>query len=71
MFSVGLCGHFALDILLEILLNKSIFETNVPEQNITKNIQMSDLTPITKIVSGLNMICYSFTQMYTSFNICY
>ena len=40
MFSLGLCGHFALGTLLEAWRKESVFETNVQDRNIDTHAQI-------------------------------
>ena len=58
--SPGLCGHFALSTLSKTYLKDAVFEINVQDQNIVKNIvknpKMSKMTPKSKIVSELDII---------------
>ena len=68
MFSVGLCGHFALGTLLETWLKEFVFETSVQTPTYSdkyKNPNKSNLTPKSKKVSYPDIILSRLTHFDT------
>ena len=65
MFSLGLCGHFALSTLLETCLKDAGFEINITTtlHKKKRKSKMLILTPKSKIVSYLDIILARLTHV--------